>query len=32
MNSLETAVRRNPVAAVGIALGIGVLIGIVLQR
>jgi len=32
MNSLETAVRRNPVAAVVIALGIGVLIGIVLQR
>jgi ElaB/YqjD/DUF883 family membrane-anchored ribosome-binding protein len=32
MNTLETAVRRNPVAAVGIALGIGVLVGIVLER
>jgi len=32
MDTLETAVRRNPSAAVGIALGIGFLVGVVLRR
>jgi len=32
MDTLETAVRRNPSAAVGIALGIGLLVGAILRR
>ena len=32
VNALEAAVRRNPSAAVGIALGIGFLVGVVLRR
>ena len=30
--ALETAVKRNPTQALGIALGIGFLVGIVLRR
>jgi ElaB/YqjD/DUF883 family membrane-anchored ribosome-binding protein len=30
--ALEAAVKRNPTAALGIALGIGFLVGIVLRR
>jgi ElaB/YqjD/DUF883 family membrane-anchored ribosome-binding protein len=30
--SLETAVKRNPVSALGIALGIGFLVGVALRR
>lgn len=32
LSALETAVRRNPSAAMGIALGIGFLVGVVLRR
>jgi ElaB/YqjD/DUF883 family membrane-anchored ribosome-binding protein len=32
VTALETAVRRNPASALGIALGIGFLVGIVLRR
>ena len=32
VTALETAVRRNPAQALGIALGIGFLVGIVLRR
>jgi ElaB/YqjD/DUF883 family membrane-anchored ribosome-binding protein len=32
VTALETAVRRNPTQALGIALGIGFLVGIVLRR
>jgi ElaB/YqjD/DUF883 family membrane-anchored ribosome-binding protein len=30
--ALETAVKRNPTVALGVALGIGFLVGIVLRR
>ena len=30
--ALETAVKRNPTAALGIALGIGFLVGVALRR
>jgi ElaB/YqjD/DUF883 family membrane-anchored ribosome-binding protein len=30
--AIETAVRRNPVQALGIALGVGFLVGIILRR
>jgi ElaB/YqjD/DUF883 family membrane-anchored ribosome-binding protein len=30
--AIETAVRRNPASALGIALGIGFLVGVVLRR
>ena len=32
LNSVEKAVQRDPVTAVGIALGVGLLLGIVLRR
>jgi ElaB/YqjD/DUF883 family membrane-anchored ribosome-binding protein len=32
LGAIETAVRRNPTQAIGIALGIGFLVGIVLRR
>jgi ElaB/YqjD/DUF883 family membrane-anchored ribosome-binding protein len=32
VTAIETAVRRNPAQALGIALGIGFLVGIVLRR
>ena len=32
VTALETAVRRNPASALGIALGVGFLVGIVLRR
>ena len=32
LSALETAVRRNPTQALGIALGIGFLVGVVLRR
>ena len=32
MAALETAVRRNPASALGIALGIGFLVGVVIRR
>jgi ElaB/YqjD/DUF883 family membrane-anchored ribosome-binding protein len=32
VTALEAAVRRNPVSALGIAAGIGFLVGIVLRR
>ncbi len=32
LGAIETAVRRNPTQALGIALGIGFLVGIVLRR
>lgn len=32
LTSVEKAVQRDPVAAVGIALGVGLLLGIVLRR
>ena len=30
--AIETAVKRNPVQALGVALGIGFLVGIILRR
>jgi ElaB/YqjD/DUF883 family membrane-anchored ribosome-binding protein len=32
MATIETAVRRNPASALGIALGIGFLVGVVIRR
>ncbi|MGD9501645.1 MAG: YqjD family protein [Methyloceanibacter sp.] len=32
LGAIETAVRRNPTQAVGIALGIGLLVGLILRR
>ncbi len=32
VSALETAVRRNPSTAVGLALGIGFLVGVILRR
>lgn len=32
MKTFETAVRRDPAAAVGIALGVGLLVGVILRR
>jgi len=32
MHALEADVRRNPVAAMGIAFGIGLVLGVILQR
>ena len=32
VSALETAVRRNPTQALGIALGIGFLVGVILRR
>lgn len=32
MAAIETAVRRNPASALGIALGIGFLVGVVIRR
>jgi ElaB/YqjD/DUF883 family membrane-anchored ribosome-binding protein len=32
VTALETAVRRNPATALGIALGVGFLVGVVLRR
>jgi ElaB/YqjD/DUF883 family membrane-anchored ribosome-binding protein len=32
LSALETAVRRNPTQVLGIALGIGFLVGVVLRR
>lgn len=31
LDAIETAVRRNPIQAVGIALGVGFLIGLILR-
>jgi ElaB/YqjD/DUF883 family membrane-anchored ribosome-binding protein len=32
LGAIETAVRRNPTQAVGVALGVGLLLGLILRR
>jgi ElaB/YqjD/DUF883 family membrane-anchored ribosome-binding protein len=32
LKAVEDAVRQNPISALGIALGLGLLVGIVLRR